>query len=50
MKTILIICAVIAIFVLVMIGATMKISSRISRMEETARLKRLSAKEGVNGG
>lgn len=38
MKIILIICAVIALLDLVVVGATMKISSRISRIEEAERV------------
>ena len=45
MKTFLIICAVIALIDVVVVGAITKNSPRISRAEETARLKRLSAKE-----
>lgn len=39
MKIFFIICAVIALFDLAVVGSTMKISSRVSRTEETARLK-----------
>lgn len=50
MKIILIIGVAIALIDLVIVGATMKTSSRVSRTEETARLKRLSVEEGVNCG
>jgi hypothetical protein len=46
MKVFLIIGAAIALIDLVVVVATMKASSHASRMEETARLKRLSAEEG----
>ena len=41
-----IILIVISIFVLIMIGAIMKNSSRIIRIEETDRVKRLGVEEG----
>lgn len=47
---ILVIGILLVVFDLVVVGATMKVSSRASRAEEAVRLKRLSVEVGVNGG